>query len=231
MKKLLSLLLVSVASIVFASDDDVIKAGTWLAITKGKDEVGKNLVFFYDPYQTQQNAEGIIESVVYGRDALDGSTIKPSFIKVNCENKTLQRFVKAPDGSLQLTSDWRVPGQKTIGAEWVKSLCGYRTESGVKIDFLAYMENPYNPTRGIHIYWLPEIEHSPAVPGGKTYQMIYYVESDNQGYDGFAYLDCKSNRYATATFLGLDLLNWEDNPPKESVAGYLMYKACGKRTQ
>jgi hypothetical protein len=111
----------------------------------------------------------------------------------------------------------------------VKSLCGYTTESGVKIAFIGFMENPYNKDRATHIFWLPEVEHQPSVPGGKTYQMIYYVENDNRGYDGFTYLDCENNRYATATFLGLDLLTWESNPPPESVAGYLMYKACGKR--
>lgn len=226
MKKFLSLLLVAFASVAFAGDDEVIRDGTWFAIVKGK-----YAVFFYDPYQTRQNADGIIESVVYGRHMLDGSVIKPAYIKVNCDKRTIQNYAVAPDNSPQLAVDWHVPREKSVGDEWVKTLCGFTTESGIKIAFIGYMENPYNKDRATHIYWLPEIEHSPSVPGGKTYQMVYYVENDNRGYDGFIYLDCEKNLYSTATFLGLDLLTWEANPPLESVAGYLMFKACGKRTQ
>lgn len=224
-KKIIFLLLVALAGSVSAGDDDVIREGTWLAIVKGKGRV-----FFYDPYQTKTNADGTIDSVVYGRYILDGSIIKPAFIKVNCDNRKLQTYAVATDGSPLLAGDWHTPRAKSVGDEWIKTLCGYTTESGIKISFIAYMENPYNKERATHIYWLPEVEHSPSVPGGKTYQMIYYVESDNRGYDGFAYIDCENNRYATANFLGLDLLSWEGNPPPESVAGYLMYKACGRRS-
>ena len=228
MKKLCVLLLSLVVWIsnatVFAGEDEVVRDGRWFAIVKGK-----HAVFFYDPYQTRQDADGIIESVVYGRHMLDNSVIKPAFIKVNCEKRTIQNYAVAPDGSPQLAVDWHLPREKSVGEEWVKALCGLTTESGVKISFIGYMENPYHKDRAVHIYWLPEIEHSPSVPGGKTYQMVYYVESDGRGYDGFTYIDCEKNRYATATFLGLDLLTWESNPPAESVAGYLTFKACGKR--
>ena len=226
MKKLLLTLLVAFASVAFAGDDEVIRDGRWLAMVKGK-----YAVFFYDPYQTRTDPDGIVESVVYGRHMLDGSVIKPAYIKVNCQNRMIQTYAVGPDNTPQLSGDWHVPRGKSVGDEWVKSLCGYTTESGVKISFLAYMENPYNKDRATHIYWLPEVERTPSVPGGKTYQMVYYVENDNRGYDGFLYLDCEKNRYATATFLGLDLLNWNENPPPESVAGYLMYRACGQRPQ
>ncbi len=226
MKKILFLFLMAWAGTVFAGDDNVIRQGHWFAIAKGK-----TFVVFYDPYQTRQNANGFVESVVYSRHVLDGSAIKPLYIQVNCADSTLQTHLIASDGSRHLSKDWHVPRPKSFGEEWVKALCGFTTESGVKVAFIGYMENPYNPARATHIYWLPEVEHSPSVPGGKTYQLVYYVESDNRGYDGFIYLDCESNRYATASFLGLDLLDWEANPPPESVAGYLMYKACSKGPQ
>ena len=226
MKKLLSLLLLAFAGTVFASDDPIVRAGHWFAIAKGE-----TIVVFYDPYQTRQNADGFVESVVYSRHLLDGSLIKPSYIQVNCANRTLQVHSIGSSGQRQLTKDWHVPNDRSVGTEWVKTLCGYTTESGVKIAFIGFMENPYNPARSTHIYWLPEVEHSPSVPGGKTYQLIYYVDNDSRGYDGFLYLDCVQNRYATATFLDLDLLNWQADPPPESVAGYLMFKACGKRPQ
>lgn len=223
MKNFLSLLLVAFTSLVFASDADIIKNGNWFAVTKGE-----NFVVFYDPYKTRLNSDGFVESFVYSRHVLDGSAMKAYYIQVNCTEKTLQTQVIEANGSRQLSKDWHVPSSKSIGEEWVKTLCGIRTESGIKISFIGYMENPYNPARAAHIYWLPEVEHSPFVPGGKTYQLIYYVESDQQGYDGFIYLDCKNNRYATATFLDLDLLSWDDDPPPTSVAGYLMYKACNQ---
>lgn len=221
MKKLL-LLLCCFACAAVAGTNDIIDRGTWFAITKGK-----TIVFFYDPYQTKQDDQGLIESVVYGQHMLDGSVTGPTYIKVNCTNKTLQTFVPTSDDGRDLAQDWHVPRDKSVGSEWVKSLCGYTTESDIKIAFIGLFENPYNPARGTHIFWLPEVEHSPSVPGGKTYQLVYYVENDNQGYDGFIYLDCEKSSYATASFLDLALLDWEKNPIRGSVAGYLMSKACG----
>jgi len=221
MKKFLLLLLCCFANAVVASTEEIVDRGTWFAITKGK-----TIVFFYDPYQTKQDDQGVVESVVYGRHMLDGSVIKPTFLKINCTNKTLQTFAPVPGGGRELTQDWHSPRDKSVGSEWVKSLCGYTTESDIKIAFIGLFENPYNPARGTHIFWLPEIEHSPSVPGGKTYQLVYYVENDSQGYDGFIYLDCENSSYATASFLDLGLLDWEKKPPPASVAGYLMTKAC-----
>ena len=221
MKKLLLLLCCFACSAV-AGSNDIVDRGTWFAITKGK-----TTVFFYDPYQTKQDDQGLIESVVYGQHMLDGSVIGPTYLKVNCTNKTLQTFVPTSGGGRNLAQDWHAPRDKSVGSEWVKSLCGYTTESDIKIAFIGLFENPYNPARGTHIFWLPEVEHSPSVPGGKTYQLVYYVENDNRGYDGFIYLDCENSSYATASFLDLGLLDWEKNPTRASVAGYLMSKACG----
>ena len=221
MKKCLFLLLWCCACAAFASTDEIVDRGTWFAITKGK-----TIVFFYDPYQTKQDDQGLIESVVYGRHMLDGSLIRPTFLKINCANKTLQTFSPKAGGERDLVQDWHVPRDKSVGSEWVKSLCGYTTESDIKIAFIGLFENPYNPARGTHIFWLPEVEHSPSVDGGKTYQLVYYVENDNQGYDGFVYLDCVNNSFSTASFLDLGLLDWEKSPPRDSVAGYLMTKAC-----
>lgn len=224
MKKYLFLLLWCCACAAFASTDEIVDRGTWFAITKGK-----TIVFFYDPYQTKQDDQGFVESVSYGRHMLDGSIIQPTFLNIDCANNSLRTFIPVEGGGRKQVKDWHTPREDSVGNEWIKSLCGYKTEDGTRIAFIGLFENPYNASRATHIFWLPEVERSPAIPGGKTYQLVYYVENDARGYDGYLYLDCKNDGYATSSDLGLDLdlLYWEKNPPLESVAGYLMTKACG----
>lgn len=221
MKKPLLLLLAIFPCLCFGNNQAIIDAGTWFAITKAK-----TIVFFYDPYQTTQSSDGRVQSVVYGRHTLDGSVVNPTFLNIDCANRQLQTFVPSADGGRQLAQDWHLPRDKSVGSEWVKTLCGYKTESGVRIAFIGLMENPYNLQRGTHIFWLPDVEIEPAVSGGKTRQVIYYVENDGRGYDGYVYLDCNKRRYATASFLGLELLEWQTDPPAASVAGYLMHQSC-----
>ena len=224
MNKLLLILLSSFACISIATADDIVDRGSWFAISKGK-----TIVFFYDPYQTKEDDQRIVESVSYGRHMLDGGIVQPTYLNVDCANKTLRTFI--PDGveGRKQLKDWHTPRNDSVGGEWVKALCGYRTEDGIKISFIGLFENPYNPATSTHVFWLPEVERAPAVSGGKTYQLVYYVESDGRGYDGYLFLDCKKDSYSTSSILDidLDLLTWEQSPPSESVAGYLMTKACG----
>lgn len=221
MKKLLLFLFVCFPCWCLGNPQAIIDSGQWFAITKGK-----TIVFFYDPYQTTRASDATVQSVVYGRHVLDGSTVAPTFLNIHCNNRQLQTFSPTDEGGRQLTQDWHVPRERSVGSEWVKSLCGYHTEAGVRIAFIGLMENPYNPERATHIFWLPEVDIEPTVPGGKTRQVIYYVESDGRGYDGYVYLDCRKRAYATAGFLGLELLEWQTDPPAASVAGYLMHQSC-----
>ena len=223
MKRVFFLLLCCCVCKVFASND-IVDRGAWFAIAKGK-----TIVFFYDPYQTKQDDQGFVESVSYGRHMLDGSVVQPTFLNIDCTQKLLRTFVPTEDGSRRMDKDWHIPRNESVGHEWVKALCGWKTDDGIRIGFIGLFENPYNPGRATHIFWLPEVERSPTVAGGKTYQLVYYVENDARGYDGYIYLDCENDSYATSSSLDvdLDLLYWEKAPPAESVAGYLMTKACG----
>ena len=224
MKKYFVWLLLYVAGAAFATDAETISKGSWFAITKGE-----TTVYFYDPYQTKVNEDGVLESMSYGRHMLDGSVTKLTFINVDCANKTLRTYISDEGTGRKMVRDWHVPRGESVGEGWVKALCGYKTEDGIKIDFVGLFEHPYDPERSTYIFWLPEIELSPSVLGGKTYQLVYYVQKDGRGYDGYLYLDCKNDAYATSMSLDIDLalLYWEKNPPLEAVSGYLMTKACG----
>ena len=72
-----------------------------------------------------------------------------------------------------------------------------------------------------------EKEYLPAAASGKTYKIVYKENPGGSVYYSYQYSRCSDRKYAYSGKLSTNGLDWKNEAPADSVAGYLIYKACG----